>query len=265
MDINIALIRAIQEFPVLFEKTGSFQQKMEAWKELAKQFDMSEKSLRARWHSLLRNFLKDAKYKYGDEMSYLLPHLGIEQNLTGIETRKEWPYAIVPEFDIAEEDINKICVNKRQVHVEVEHVTNKVDVVVMKKEPVLNEITTMRTDFINFMDLAMVLTKFTNLALLIMCADNIVQKSEIPNLLALDIVCSDIDERWDKSVETFINQRKTENLEIKILGFFQLQNEFILVILSAIISYMFILVQFGLSDAKNQTDSVVKNEFVQTH
>ncbi|XP_037943313.1 gustatory receptor for bitter taste 93a-like [Teleopsis dalmanni] len=121
------------------------------------------------------------------------------------------------------------------------------------------------TDFINFMDLAMVLTKFTNLALLIMCADNIVQKSEIPNLLALDIVCSDIDERWDKSVETFINQRKTENLEIKILGFFQLQNEFILVILSAIISYMFILVQFGLSDAKNQTDSVVKNEFVQTH
>ncbi|XP_037929015.1 uncharacterized protein LOC119684710 [Teleopsis dalmanni] len=144
MDINIALIRAIQEFPVLFEKTGSFQQKMEAWKELAKQFDMSEKSLRARWHSLLRNFLKDAKYKYGDEMSYLLPHLGIEQNLTGIETRKEWPYAIVPEFDIAEEDINKICVNKRQVHVEVEHVTNKVDVVVMKKEPVLNEITALQ-------------------------------------------------------------------------------------------------------------------------
>ncbi|XP_037955190.1 uncharacterized protein LOC119685073 [Teleopsis dalmanni] len=127
MDINIALIRAIQEFPVLFEKTGSFQQKMEAWKELAKQFDMSEKSLKAHWYSLLRSFFEDEKFKYKDEMSYLLPHLGIDQNLAGIE-----------------EDINKICVNKQQVHVEVEQVTNEVDVAVTEKEPVLHEITAMR-------------------------------------------------------------------------------------------------------------------------
>nr|XP_036217308.1 gustatory receptor for bitter taste 93a [Bactrocera oleae] len=89
--------------------------------------------------------------------------------------------------------------------------------------------------------------KICNLAFLIFSTDGVVQKSQLPDLLNLDLVCSDIDARWDESVETFICQRKVENLEIKVLGFFHLNNEFILVILSAIMSYLFILIQFGLT------------------
>ncbi|XP_018789048.1 PREDICTED: gustatory receptor for bitter taste 93a [Bactrocera latifrons] len=90
--------------------------------------------------------------------------------------------------------------------------------------------------------------KFCNLAFLIFSTDDVVQKSQLTDLLNLDLICSDIDARWDESVETFICQRKVENLEIKVLGFFHLNNEFILVILSAIMSYLFILIQFGLTN-----------------
>lgn len=48
-------------------------------------------------------------------------------------------------------------------------------------------------------------------------------------------------------VETFLSQRKVENLEIKVFGFFTLNNEFILMMLSAIITYLFFIIQFGMS------------------
>ncbi|XP_068158001.1 gustatory receptor for bitter taste 93a [Drosophila tropicalis] len=95
--------------------------------------------------------------------------------------------------------------------------------------------------------LTMVGIKLANLILLIMCADYTVNESRKPLLMPLDIVCTDIDQRWDKSVETFLSQQQTQNLEIKVLGFFALNNRFILIVLSAIISYLFILIQFGLS------------------
>ncbi|XP_017490108.1 PREDICTED: gustatory receptor for bitter taste 93a isoform X2 [Rhagoletis zephyria] len=92
-----------------------------------------------------------------------------------------------------------------------------------------------------------ILAQLCNLVLLIMCADAVVAKSQLPDSLDLDLICSDIDERWDVSVETFICQRKVENLEISVLGFFHLNNEFILVIISAIMSYLFVLIQFGMT------------------
>ncbi|XP_065360471.1 gustatory receptor for bitter taste 93a [Calliphora vicina] len=104
-----------------------------------------------------------------------------------------------------------------------------------------------RTGYVDIIKIFMVVVKISNLALIIMCANHVVNKSEIPNQLNLDVVCSDIDMRWDTSVEKFLSQRKAENLEIKILGFFTMNNQFILLILSAIISYLFLIIQFGMS------------------
>lgn len=42
--------------------------------------------------------------------------------------------------------------------------------------------------------------KICNLAFLIFSTDGVVQKSQLPDLLNLDLVCSDIDARWDESV-----------------------------------------------------------------
>lgn len=49
-------------------------------------------------------------------------------------------------------------------------------------------------------------------------------------------------------VEIFLSQRKAENLEIQILDLFTMNNQLILLILSAIISYLFLIIQFGMSD-----------------
>ncbi|KAH8298705.1 hypothetical protein KR018_007665, partial [Drosophila ironensis] len=108
--------------------------------------------------------------------------------------------------------------------------------------------------------LAMAFVKMANLVLLIMCADYTVKESQRPKLLALDTVCSDIDQRWDKSAETFLCQVQTQRLEIKVLGFFHLNNEFILFILSAVISYLFIMIQFGLTGGFEASNDV-KNQF----
>ncbi|XP_054081101.1 gustatory receptor for bitter taste 93a [Zeugodacus cucurbitae] len=103
------------------------------------------------------------------------------------------------------------------------------------------------SNFVDIMSFFSSVFKFCNLAFLILSTNGVVEKSQLPDLLNLDLVCSDIDARWDESVETFICQRKVENLEIKVMGFFHLNNEFILVIISAIMSYLFILIQFGLT------------------
>lgn len=42
--------------------------------------------------------------------------------------------------------------------------------------------------------------KMANIVLLVMCADYMIKKSQMPHILPLDIVCTDVDERWDKSV-----------------------------------------------------------------
>ncbi|XP_061402247.1 gustatory receptor for bitter taste 93a [Musca vetustissima] len=104
-----------------------------------------------------------------------------------------------------------------------------------------------RSNFIDFTEIMFVFVKIANLVLMIMCANDTVDKSEMVNQLNLDIVCSDIDARWDTSVESFLSQRKVENLEIKVFGFFTLNNEFILMMLSAIITYLFFIIQFGMS------------------
>ncbi|EDW23779.1 GL23795 [Drosophila persimilis] len=111
---------------------------------------------------------------------------------------------------------------------------------------------------IALVSLAMATIKLFNLILLIMCADYAVRESQKPNRLPLDIVCTDMDQRWDKSVETFLSQQQTQRLEIKVLGFFQLNNEFILLILSAIISYLFILIQFGITGGFEASEEVRK-------
>ncbi|TDG51956.1 hypothetical protein AWZ03_001626 [Drosophila navojoa] len=41
--------------------------------------------------------------------------------------------------------------------------------------------------------------KMANIVLLIMCADYMIKKSTMPQILPLDIVCTDMDQRWDKS------------------------------------------------------------------
>ncbi|XP_017020328.1 gustatory receptor for bitter taste 93a [Drosophila kikkawai] len=108
--------------------------------------------------------------------------------------------------------------------------------------------------------LVMAWVKLANLVLLIMCADYTVRESQKPKRLPLDILCTDMDQRWDKSVETFLAQQQTQRLEIKVLGFFHLNNEFILMILSAIISYLFILLQFGITGGFEASEEI-KSQF----
>ncbi|XP_016959708.2 gustatory receptor for bitter taste 93a [Drosophila biarmipes] len=115
-------------------------------------------------------------------------------------------------------------------------------------------------DEVALVSLVMASVKLANLVLLIMCADYTVSESRKPQRLPLEIVCSDMDERWDKSVETFLGQLQTQRLEIKVLGFFHLNNEFILLILSAIISYLFILLQFGITGGFEASEDI-KNQF----
>ncbi|XP_064550811.1 gustatory receptor for bitter taste 93a [Drosophila montana] len=102
----------------------------------------------------------------------------------------------------------------------------------------------------------MVCIKLANIVLLIMCADFTIKKSQMPQILPLDIVCTDIDQRWDKSVESFLNQLQTQQLEIKVLGILQLNNGFIPTILSAIITYLFILIQFAFTGGFEVADEL---------
>ncbi|XP_030563798.1 gustatory receptor for bitter taste 93a [Drosophila novamexicana] len=102
----------------------------------------------------------------------------------------------------------------------------------------------------------MVCIKMANIVLLIMCADFTIKKSQMPQILPLDIVCTDIDQRWDKSVESFLNQLQTQQLEIKVLGILQLNNGFIPTILSAIIAYLFILIQFAFTGGFEVADEL---------
>lgn len=132
-----------------------------------------------------------------------------------------------------------------------------------------------------FVPVVMICIKMANIVLLIMCADYTIRKSQLPQLLPLDIVCSDIDPRWDQSVgcarsllyespknvvyfflpnqvETFLYQLRTQSLEIKVLGILQLNNAFIPVIISGIMTYLFILIQFGYTGGFDIVDEIVK-------
>ncbi|KAH8359278.1 hypothetical protein KR093_005534, partial [Drosophila rubida] len=104
----------------------------------------------------------------------------------------------------------------------------------------------------------MVAIKLGNIVLLIMCADYTITKSQLPQIMPLDIVCTDIDQRWDHSVETFLSQLQTQQLEIKVMGILQLNNEFIPTILSAIITYLFILIQFGFTGGFDVAEEIAK-------
>ncbi|XP_075144724.1 gustatory receptor 93a [Haematobia irritans] len=105
----------------------------------------------------------------------------------------------------------------------------------------------LKNSFVDVGQILYIFVKIANLAFMIMRANDTVDCSEMVNQLNLDVVCSDIDVRWDTSVETFLSQRKVENLEIKVFGFFTLNNEFILMMLSAIITYLFFIIQFSMS------------------
>ncbi|XP_034488417.1 gustatory receptor for bitter taste 93a [Drosophila innubila] len=113
--------------------------------------------------------------------------------------------------------------------------------------------------------LIMVGIKMGNIVLLIMCADYTIRKSQLPQILPLDIVCTDIDQRWDKSVETFLSQLQAQQLEIKVMGILQLNNEFIPTILSAIITYLFILIQFSFTGGFDVVEEIAKRNFTAVH
>ncbi|XP_034115570.2 gustatory receptor for bitter taste 93a [Drosophila albomicans] len=106
--------------------------------------------------------------------------------------------------------------------------------------------------------LIMVAIKLGNIVLLIMCADYTIKKSQLPQMMPLDIVCTDIDQRWDNSVDMFLSQLQTQQLEIKVMGILQLNNEFIPTILSAIITYLFILIQFGFTGGFDVVEEIAK-------
>ncbi|XP_017968105.1 gustatory receptor for bitter taste 93a [Drosophila navojoa] len=100
--------------------------------------------------------------------------------------------------------------------------------------------------------------KMANIVLLIMCADYMIKKSTMPQILPLDIVCTDMDQRWDKSVESFLNQLRAQQLEVKVVGILQLDNRFIPTILSAIVTYLFILIQFAFTGGFDVAEEIAR-------
>ncbi|XP_037927711.1 uncharacterized protein LOC119662210 [Teleopsis dalmanni] len=104
MEINLALIKAIQKHQKLYDKTGSLEETKRIWKQLEAEFQTEDKWLKARWDWLVQSFCDKPGFKYGNDMSYLLPHLGI----VGIKTRREWPHSIVPKSDGFSDDEVKV-------------------------------------------------------------------------------------------------------------------------------------------------------------
>lgn len=59
-------------------------------------------------------------------------------------------------------------------------------------------------------------------------------------------------------METFLCQLQTQPLEIKVLGILELNNALIPVIISAIMTYLFILIQFGFTGGFDVVEEIVK-------
>lgn len=57
--------------------------------------------------------------------------------------------------------------------------------------------------YIDIIEIFMITIKIGNLVLVIVHANYVVEKSEKPNELNIDIICSDVDIRWDTSVSNF--------------------------------------------------------------
>ncbi|XP_037960792.1 probable serine/threonine-protein kinase DDB_G0268642 [Teleopsis dalmanni] len=95
MEINLALIKAVQKHPILYNKTGTLEERKVIWKKLQYEFATRVRWLKARWDWLLQSFCDKPEFKYANDMSYLLPYFGIE----GVEKRCEWPFAILRSLD----------------------------------------------------------------------------------------------------------------------------------------------------------------------
>ena len=61
----------------------------------------------------------------------------------------------------------------------------------------------MQSGYIDIIEILMVMVKIGNLTLIIVCANYVVEQSEMPNRSNIDVICSDVDVRWDASVSNF--------------------------------------------------------------
>lgn len=82
---------------------------------------------------------------------------------------------------------------------------------------------------------------------LIISVDLVIRKADVPAKLNLDILWSDLDERWDKCVDSYYGTMKLLEMKFKLRGLFEMNAEFILIILSGFMSYFAVLVTFRLS------------------
>lgn len=77
---------------------------------------------------------------------------------------------------------------------------------------------------------------------LIISIDLVGRKAAVPAKLNLDILCSDLDERWDKCAEFYFSTMKLLEMKFEMRGLFQINYELILIILSGFVSYFAVLV-----------------------
>ncbi|XP_055902783.1 gustatory receptor for bitter taste 93a-like [Eupeodes corollae] len=108
--------------------------------------------------------------------------------------------------------------------------------------------------FLNYMDLGVVkwsilmISAFqaVQIVLYILLLNKTIKTSKLPNNLNFDLIVSDIEPRWDKSVDYFLNQLRFQDLNLNVYGLFQLNNELLLRGFSATASYLTILIQFQM-------------------
>ncbi|XP_055847744.1 gustatory receptor for bitter taste 93a-like [Episyrphus balteatus] len=86
----------------------------------------------------------------------------------------------------------------------------------------------------------------TQIVFYIFLVDKAVKSSKIPEHINLDLIVSDVEPRWDKSVDQFLNQLKFQDLNLDVYGLFRLNNELLLMGFSAIVSYLTIMIQFQM-------------------
>ncbi|XP_055852849.1 gustatory receptor for bitter taste 93a-like [Episyrphus balteatus] len=72
------------------------------------------------------------------------------------------------------------------------------------------------------------------------------QRSRIPNNIDWETLFSDMEPRWDRSVDKFLTQLRLQEFKLDVYGLFSLNNRLCLRVTSIIVAYLTIIIQFKL-------------------
>ncbi|XP_055850956.1 gustatory receptor for bitter taste 93a-like [Episyrphus balteatus] len=92
----------------------------------------------------------------------------------------------------------------------------------------------------------MVFVEIVEITCLLLLTDLTAKRSRMALNFEWETLFSNIEVRWDRSVEQFLSKLKLENLKLEVYGMFELNNELCLSIFSIVFGYLTILIQFNM-------------------